>query len=110
MPSAQPTCGPDTSGALFVRESGAPPRVRAAPDRHPGPEQLRANIRRSAEIQAALWSKAEALAIAQPDFDAFGLYIESLNEVIDLSAARITAGSTARVPETVIWLLILGAT
>ena len=75
------------------------------PDRAP----LADRIRRSEEIQDALWVRAEGLAIAHPDFDAYGLYIETVNELIDVSAARITGGLTARVPETIIWLLILGS-
>ena len=37
------------------------------------------------------------------------IYIESLNDMIDLGETRLTAIVYARVPETVIWLLFLGA-
>ena len=38
-----------------------------------------------------------------------GLYIDSLNQTIDLHATRATAIIYARVPETVVILLIVGA-
>jgi hypothetical protein len=72
-------------------------------------EQLIANTQRAGEIQLELWSRAEALAIETPDSDLIGLYIESLNELIDLGEARVTAFTAGRVPDTIIWLLILGA-
>jgi hypothetical protein len=71
--------------------------------------QLAANIARSEEIQRELWSQVEGLAATSGASETFALYVESLNGLIDVSAARITAGLTARVPETVIWLLIIGA-
>ena len=52
---------------------------------------------------------AELLAEEQPTSIPIGLYIESLNETIDLDAKRTTAIVYARVPETVIDLLIVGA-
>ena len=41
--------------------------------------------------------------------DLVSLYLESLNETIDLHETRITAGLYARVPETVLLLLIVGS-
>jgi hypothetical protein len=73
------------------------------------PVELAAKIRRSAEIQNELWSMAEDLARSTPDSEVLGLYIESLNETIDLNEERITAGIYARVPETVLALLIIGS-
>jgi hypothetical protein len=75
---------------------------------------VEANLARSATIQNELWSSAEDLARAAPqsdllDSDLLGLYIESLNETIDLNETRITAGLYARVPETVLMLLIVGS-
>ena len=37
------------------------------------------------------------------------IYIESLNEVIDLHASRIIAAIYARVPETILLLLLVGS-
>lgn len=69
---------------------------------------VRAKLARSTEIHTALWSIAEELARTTPESDVLALYIESLNETIDLQETRITAGIYARVPETVIILLVVG--
>jgi hypothetical protein len=71
--------------------------------------QLPSNVARSAEINDELWAMAERLAQQQPDSVPIGLYIESLNEAIDLDAKRTTAILYERVPETVLDLLIVGA-
>ena len=71
--------------------------------------QLPSSVARSIEITHELWAMAEGVAQQQPDSVAVGLYIESLNETIDLDAKRTTAIVHARVPETVIYLLIVGA-
>jgi hypothetical protein len=73
-------------------------------------QQVRAaNFARSTEIHAELWAMAEELARATPDSVVLGLYIETLNQTIDLHATRATAIVYARVPETVLILLIIGA-
>jgi hypothetical protein len=71
--------------------------------------ETRARITRSVQIQNELWATAEDLARAAPDSDLLAIYIESLNETIDLNETRITAGLYARVPETVLLLLIVGS-
>jgi hypothetical protein len=70
---------------------------------------LAANYARSVDIQAELWAQAETLAKATPDSVALGLYIDTLNAMIDLHETRVTAILYARVPETVVILLIVGA-
>jgi membrane protein YdbS with pleckstrin-like domain len=69
--------------------------------------QLQANFARSTEIQAELWTKAEELARATPSSVVLGLYIDSLNTMIDLHETRVTAIVYARVPETLLILLII---
>ena len=71
--------------------------------------QLQANIERSVEIQTELWAIAEELARTTDQGDLVGLYIESLNEVIDLHETRVVAGIYARVPETILLILIGGS-
>jgi hypothetical protein len=73
------------------------------------PADLRVKMTRSVEIQAKLWSIAEGLASATPESDVLALFIASLNETIDLHATRVTAGLYARVPETILILLLLGS-
>jgi len=71
--------------------------------------EVPAVITRSVEIHARLWSIAEALARSQPDSDVLALFIASLNEVIDVHLTRVTAGLFARVPETILVLLLVGS-
>jgi len=79
--------------------------LRIAPTNAPvSPEALS----RAAEIHAKIWSIAEDLARKSPDSVVLAIFIESLNQMIDLHETRITAGVYSRVPVTVIILLITG--
>jgi hypothetical protein len=69
---------------------------------------IQERIARSVEIQDELWTIAEDLARDRSS-DVLALYIDSLNETIDLNESRVTAGLYARVPETVLVLLIVGS-
>jgi len=71
-------------------------------------EKLAANFARSEEIQGELWAMVEKMAKTESS-DVFALYIESVNDVINMHKARATAIVYGRVPETVVILLILGA-
>src|SRR5262249_34093693 len=78
---------------------------------NPGdPVQLAANATRAEEIQDELWSMATELAVASPDSVVLEGYLDSLTSLIEIGETRLTALQSARVPETVLWLLILGAT
>jgi len=72
-------------------------------------DQLATNFERSEEILGDLWAIAEDLARTTPGSETLALYIETLNATIDLHETRVTALSYARVPETVVLLLIAGA-
>ena len=69
--------------------------------------QLAANLDRGEEIRVQMWAIAEDVARAQPS-DVTALFIESLNEVIDLHTSRFVAGVYARVPPTILLLLVAG--
>jgi hypothetical protein len=69
---------------------------------------VRVRMTRSTELQTELWSIAEGLARTTPESDVLVLFIESLNETIDLHETRVVAGIYARVPETIILLLFSG--
>jgi len=56
---------------------------------------------RSEEIHPLLWAIAQALAITQPPNDVLALYIDSLNQTIDLHTSRVTALTAARIPFTI---------
>lgn len=71
-------------------------------------DELEAQISRSVEIHEEMWTIAEELARESGERPVVAIFIESLNETIDLHESRITAGLYARVPPTVIWLLALG--
>jgi hypothetical protein len=58
---------------------------------------------RSAAIQNRLWAIADQVRL-QSDTVATGLFIQTLNEMIDLDATRVTANRN-RIPET-IWLML----
>jgi len=70
---------------------------------------LDAAIRRSEELQGQLWTVAAALGQNQPGSIMVGLFMQSLNEVIDLHTTRILVGVRSRIPG-VIWLVLYGIT
>ena len=70
---------------------------------------LVADIQRSQEILTELWTISEELAKTTDQGDLVSLYLDSLNQTIDLNQTRITAGLYARVPETVLLLLVVGS-
>jgi hypothetical protein len=71
--------------------------------------EVRRRMTRSIELQARLWSIAEELARTTPESDVLALFIDSLNETIDLHETRVASAVYARVPVTVILLLLLGS-
>jgi len=70
---------------------------------------LRVRMARSVELHAQLWSITEELARTTPESDVLALFIESLNETMDLHETRVTVGVYGRVPETVVFLLLFGS-
>jgi Protein of unknown function (DUF4239) len=72
--------------------------------------QLAANITRSVEIHGELWTIVEDLVATTENSDLLALFVEVINELIDLHETRVTAGLYARVPETVMLLLLAGST
>ena len=73
------------------------------------PTQLEAHYTRSKEIHDELWAQAEKLVAETPNTEVLALFISSLNELIDLHTTRVTARIYARVPETVVLVLVIGA-
>jgi hypothetical protein len=60
-------------------------------------------IRRSENIQQQVWTEAEAIGAKNSNSIVVGLFVQSLNEMIDLHAKRIQAGLRSRIPGP-IWL------
>jgi len=63
-------------------------------------------IRQSEQLQNQLWTHAVALGERNPTSIVVGLFVESLNEVIDVHAKRVTVGVRNRIPGA-IWLALL---
>ena len=62
-------------------------------------------IARSEQIHTLLWTRAAANMNANPNSIAGGLFIETLNDTIDLHAKRLLFSVRARIPPT-IWLAL----
>lgn len=71
------------------------------------PADLQTKMARSVEIQNKIWTITAELARATPDSEILSLFITSLNEMIDLHETRLAAGQYARVPETILILLLV---
>ena len=69
--------------------------------------EVLAKIERSEQLLEEMWAIAEEVAWSNPS-DVTALFIESLNEVIDLHTSRFVAGVYARVPLTILLLLLAG--
>lgn len=66
---------------------------------------LAQGIRRSEEIHGELWTEAVAVAEMDPRSVPTGLFVQSLNEVIDLHTKRMTAAFRSRIP-TPVWVVL----
>lgn len=62
-------------------------------------------LQRAEDLQTQLWTRAVAAGQQHPDSVVVGLFVTSLNEVIDLHAKRVTAGLRNRIPGA-IWVVL----
>lgn len=67
---------------------------------------LKDAVARSEKLQDRLWEQTVAVGKESSGSPVTALFIDSVNELIDLHSKRITAGLLARVPETV-WAILL---
>ena len=67
------------------------------------PGKLAEGIRRSENIQQQVWTEAETVGQKNPNSIVVGLFVQSLNQMIDLHASRRQAGLRSRIPGA-IWL------
>lgn len=65
-------------------------------------DKLKQAIARSEELHNELWALSVSLAKENPNSIFAGLFVDSLNEVIDLHSIRITAGNRNRIPKSII--------
>lgn len=68
------------------------------------PSQTAAAIAKSEGLQTQLWSQAEQVSALDPHSIASGLFIQALNQTIDLHATRLNA-LRARIP-SIIWAIM----
>ena len=66
-------------------------------------------MRRADALQQQLWTRAAAVARKTQDSIPAGLFVQSLNELIDLHAKRVTADVRNRIP-LAIWASLYGVT
>ena len=66
-------------------------------------------IRRSVEIHGLLWEQAAALAERSPGSIVLGLYLQTLNQMIDLHTTRVTESLRVRVPAAM-WAVLFAIT
>ena len=62
-------------------------------------------LARSEELHRLLWEQAAGLGLENDRSVMVGLFIQSLNEVIDIHTKRVAAGLVHRIPE-VIWITL----
>ncbi len=68
------------------------------------PGKLEESIRRSEKLHDMLWAQAVSVGEKNPGSVA-GLYIQSLNEMINLNTRRVTAGLRSRIPD-ILWIVL----
>jgi hypothetical protein len=67
--------------------------------------EFSASIERSLALQQSLWSQASEAANREPSSVQIGLFVQSLNAVIDSHSERLAAGVRARLPGAV-WMVL----
>lgn len=67
---------------------------------------VEAVMRRSEEIHDHLWATAQAVVEKDPHSIPAGLFVQSLNDVIDLHSKRISVVFGSRIP-TIVWLVLI---
>ena len=70
------------------------------------PGRVAEAVLKSENIQNQLWSAATAVGLQHPDSIVVGLFVASLNEVIDLHTKRVNAALRNRIPGA-IWMSLL---
>jgi hypothetical protein len=71
------------------------------------PGRLDEAIRRSEGIHNQLWAILEMQARDHPDSVMLGLFVEAVNEVIDVHGLRVVAGASLRIP-ALMWAVFYG--
>lgn len=72
-------------------------------------EKIEQGVKRAEELQDQLWKHTVALAEKNPNSEVVALFIESLNETIEMHAKRVNLGLYVRIPP-IIWLALFFVT
>ena len=80
--------------------------VRIAPD---DTAQLPGNLQQSLELHSEMWAITEDVARSGHSPDLVAAFGDSISEVIRLHESRVVAGVYARVPDTILVLLLAGS-
>lgn len=68
-------------------------------------EKIEHVISRSVDLHAKLWEHAIAVAAQDPRSIPYGLFVQSLNEMIDLHTSRVMVGIRSRIP-WIVWVAL----
>lgn len=68
---------------------------------------LAAGIKQSEELHGQIWPRAVKAADRNPESIMAGLFIQSLNDMIDLHSKRVLIGARSRIPGS-IWIALFG--
>jgi hypothetical protein len=71
--------------------------------------QVQASIQRSVELHAAMWTITAEVAQSGHSPDLVSSFGDKVTEIVSLNEARVVAGLYARVPETILLLLLVGS-
>jgi hypothetical protein len=67
--------------------------------------EIEAGLRRSEQLHLRLWAETEGIAKKYPQSIQVGLFVQSLNETIDLHTTRVVAGLYSRIP-LIVWIAL----
>jgi hypothetical protein len=73
------------------------------------PSEAPANVARSSELARQMWTIVATAAQSGDNSDLIASLGESLNEIVAVSEQRVVAGVYARVPRTIMFLLLAGS-
>ena len=67
---------------------------------------VKKSLTRSVEIQEKLWAQASSVSKKEPNINT-GLFVQSINDIIDVHQKRVTAGLYNRIPSSVLLILLI---
>lgn len=71
------------------------------------PAEVQRAIEQSEALHRELWAEATAVAIASPRSEIASIFIQSLNQMIDLHESRVTVGLYQRLPMPILATVVL---